>query len=426
MTMTLTRRVSAALPQGTALVGGGTAVMGLASYVHLSAANHALNADSDATAAFSLLWTMVFSIGIGLFFPVEQEITRVVAARKVAGDGARPALVRGAMLSGSILCATLVPMAIFARPLADLLFDGDTSLVFALAGAFAALSCAHVTRGALAGLGLFRAYGTQLALDGVMRMVFSVALALAGVHSTLAFAMILTVSPLLSVACTVRPALVEARSGSPVAWREMSRKLGMLVGSTLLAQLLVNIAVISTKVISTNDTELVTALLAALVLARVPLFVFGAFQVSLLRGLSTSAASGDRRGYYRLLLKAVVVTGSLGAAGGLGAVVLGPTLLPALFGAPDLLTAADFAWLSFGTVAYMIAMVLGQALLTSGGARQQLISWVIGTAALIGVTASPMDLRSRVEIAYAVGSVVVVACMAVALRSRVTYLAVNS
>ncbi|NJP42082.1 lipopolysaccharide biosynthesis protein [Actinacidiphila epipremni] len=415
----ITQRVATALPQGTALVGGGTAVLGLASYVHLSAANHAMSADSDATAAFSVLWTVVFSIGLGLFFPVEQEITRVVAARKVAGDGVRPAMRRGAMLSGSLLCVTVIPLAVLARPIADLLFDGDISLVFCLAGAFAALSCAHVTRGVLAGLGLFKTYGTQLGLDGLLRIVFSLALALSGVHSVFAFALILTVAPLISVAATVGPALKAALPGTAAPWREMSQKLGMLVASTLLAQLLVNIAVISTKVISTDDTELVTALLAALVLARVPLFVFGAFQVSLLRGLATAAAEGDRRGYTRLLLRAVLITGSLGATGGLGAVILGPMLLPALFGAPDILTAADFGWLAFGTTAYMIAMVLGQALLTSGGARRQLVSWAIGTAVLIGVTFSPMALRSRVEIAYAAGSVVVVACMAVALRRRV-------
>jgi O-antigen/teichoic acid export membrane protein len=323
------------------------------------------------------------------------------------------------MLSGSLLCVTVIPLAVLARPIADLLFDGDISLVFCLAGAFAALSCAHVTRGVLAGLGLFKTYGTQLGLDGLLRIVFSLALALSGVHSVFAFALILTVAPLISVAATVGPALKAALPGTAAPWREMSQKLGMLVASTLLAQLLVNIAVISTKVISTDDTELVTALLAALVLARVPLFVFGAFQVSLLRGLATAAAEGDRRGYTRLLLRAVLITGSLGATGGLGAVILGPMLLPALFGAPDILTAADFGWLAFGTTAYMIAMVLGQALLTSGGARRQLVSWAIGTAVLIGVTFSPMALRSRVEIAYAAGSVVVVACMAVALRRRV-------
>ncbi|MFI0939095.1 hypothetical protein [Streptomyces sp. NPDC021020] len=414
----ISRRVATALPRGTALVGGGTAVLGLASYVHLSAANHALSGDPDSTAAFSVLWTLVFSIGLGLFFPVEQEITRVVAARKVTGDGARPALRRGAMLSGALLCCALLPLAVLARPIADLLFGGGLSLVLSLAGAFTALACAHVVRGVLAGLGLFRAYGVQLGLDGVLRIVLSLALAAAGVRSVFAFAAVLTVAPLVSVAATVRPALAGAEPGSPVPWQEMSRRLGMLVGSTLLAQLLVNIAVISTEVISTGDSELVTALLAALVLARVPLFVFGAFQVSLLRGLSTAAAEGDRRGYARLLLRAVTVTGALGAAGGVCAVVLGPALLPALLSAPDILTAADFGWLAFGTTAYMIAMVLGQALITSGGAREQLAAWTAGTAVLVVLTLSPLPLRDRVEIAYAAGALVVGLCMAGALRVR--------
>ncbi|MGW7430306.1 lipopolysaccharide biosynthesis protein [Streptomyces sp. NPDC054861] len=422
--MSLLDRITTALPQGTAFVGAGTAVLGIASYVHLAAAGHTLAVDD--MASFSVLWTVVFSIGLGLFFPIEQEITRVVASRVVAGDGALPVLRRGAVLSFGLLAVVLLPLSLFGRRLADLFFHGDIGLVYALGGAFAALAFAHVTRGVLAGLGRFRAYGVQLGLDGGLRIVMSLALALAGVRSSFAFAAVLTVAPLLAVLVTLRPVFQGARPGSAARWRELIEHLGLLVGSTLLAQLLVNIAVISTKLIATDDNALVTALLSALVLARVPLFVFGAFQVSLLAGLSSAAAEGDTQGYRRLLLRAASITAGLGVAGGVCAVALGPLMLPVLFGAPDVLGPLDFAWLSLGTTLYMLAMVLGQALLTSGGARQQLVAWIVGTVFLVAVTLSPLELRTRVEIAYAVGSLAVVTSMILALRSRVGYRSVHS
>ncbi|MFF0432165.1 hypothetical protein ACFYU9_08080 [Streptomyces sp. NPDC004327] len=422
--MTLLDRITTALPRGTAFVGIGTALLGGANYVHLAAAGHSLSVDD--MASFSVLWTVVASVGLGLFFPVEQEVTRVVAARVVAGDGALPVLRRGAALAGGLLAAVLLPLAVFSGPLADLFFHGDRSLIWALAGAFTALACAHLTRGMLAGLGRFEAYGLQLGLDGLLRIVLSAGLAFAGVTSPFVFASVMTVAPLISVLVTLPSALRGARPGSTAEWRELIEHLGLLVGSTLLAQVLVNVAVISTKLIATDQSALVAALLSALVVARVPVFVFGAFQASLLAGLSTAQAEGDRDRYRRLLLRACSITAGLGAAFGLVAVTLGPWMLPVLFGSPHVLGPVDFAWLSLGTTLYLLAMVLGQALLTSGAARQQLMAWIIGTAVLVAVTLSPLELRSRVEIAYALGALAVVTVMTLVLRSRVGYRSVHS
>jgi O-antigen/teichoic acid export membrane protein len=406
------------LPPGTALVGAGTAALGLASYIQLAAAGRTL--PSDRMAGVSVLWTLVFSVGLGLFFPVEQEVTRLVAARVVAGEGTAPVLRRGAITSLSLLAVVCVPLAVFARPIADRLFDGNVSLVGALCGAFGALSVAHVTRGMLAGTGRFRVYGTQLALDGALRVFFSVLLAVAGVDSPLLFAAVLTVPTLLSVAATLPWVLRSAqprRAGPVLPWRALGAGLLALIPTTLLAQLLVNISVISVKLMEPQDTAFITALLSAVVLARVPLFVFGSLQASLLRGLSAAVASGDRRAYRQLLLRTSAFTGLLGGAGGLAAVLLGPWLVPRLFGSPDLLGWTDFAWLSAGTLCYMIASVLGQALQTTGGHGRQLLAWAVGTAALIGVTFSPIPIRDRVEIAYAVGA----AITAIILSVRVTY-----
>ena len=414
----LTRRALSMLPPGTALVGAGTVVLGLASYIQLAAAGRTL--PSDRMAGVSVLWTLVFSVGLGLFFPIEQEVTRLVAARVVAGEGVAPVLRRGAVTSLSLLAVVCVPVVLLARPIADRLFDGNVSLVGALCGAFAALSVAHVTRGMLAGTGRFTVYGAQLALDGALRVFFSVLLAVAGVDSPLLFAAVLTVPTLLSVAATLPWVLRAARPwsrGAVLPWQALAGGLLALVPTTLLAQLLVNISVISVKLLAPKDTAFITALLSAVVLARVPLFVFGSLQASLLRGLSTAVAAGDRQAYRQLLLRTAAFTGLLGGTGGLAAVLLGPWLVPRLFGSPDLLGWTDFGWLSAGTLFYMLASVLGQALQTTGGHGRQLLAWAVGTAALIGVTMSPLPIRDRVEVAYAAGA----AITAIILTVRVIY-----
>jgi O-antigen/teichoic acid export membrane protein len=440
----LVQRIAALLPPGTALVGAGTVVLGLASYIQLAAAGRTL--PSDRMAGVSVLWTLVFSVGLGLFFPIEQEMTRLVAARVVAGEGTGPVLRRGALTSLGLLAAVCLPVAVFAHPVANRLFDGNVSLVGALCAAFGALSVAYVTRGMLAGTARFTVYGAQLALDGLLRVVFSVLLAMVGTGSPLLFAAVLTVPTLLSVAATLPWVLRAARTGRadasrvaatpaappvagplpapalprpapPLPWRALGAGLLALIPSTLLAQLLVNVSVISVKLLAPHDTAFITALLSAVVLARVPLFVFGSLQASLLRGLSTAVAAGDRAAYRQLLLRTAAFTALLGGSGGLAAVALGPWLVPRLFGSPDLLRWTDFAWLSAGTLCYMLASVLGQALQTTGGHGRQLVAWTVGTAALLAVTFSPLPIRDRVEIAYAVGA----AITAVMLTVRVTY-----
>ncbi|MFI0896889.1 lipopolysaccharide biosynthesis protein [Streptomyces sp. NPDC020983] len=409
----LVRGAVAMLPPGTALVGAGTAVLGLAGYVQLAVAGHVLSA--DRMAGLSVLWTLVFSVGLGLFFPVEQEITRLVAARVVAGGRVAPVLRRGLGTSLLLLAAVCALSAVLARPLAGRLFDGDLALVGALCAAFAGLSVAHVTRGVLAGTGRFRAYGFQLALDGTLRVVLSVLLALAHVRTVLPYAAILALPTLVSVLVT-GPAVVRAAGswagGERLPWRALATGLAALVPSTLLAQALVNASVVSAKLLSAEDTAFITALLSAVVLARVPLFVFGSLQASLLRGLSSAVAAGDRATFRQLLLRTTAFTLLLGGVGGLAAVVAGPWLVPRLFGSPHLLGAADFAWLSGGTLLYMLASVHGQVLQTMGGHRRQLAAWTCGIAALLLVTAAPVAVRDRVEIAYAVGAAVTEALLA--------------
>jgi O-antigen/teichoic acid export membrane protein len=281
-------------------------------------------------------------------------------------------------------------------------------MVYALCGAFLGLAVVSVSRGVLAGLGRFGSYGIQLGADGGMRFALSLALALAHVHSPTAYGLIMTAAPLLSALCTLRPTLRGLQPGSPVPWPEMCRGLGMLIGSSLLAQTVVNVAVIDVDLLAPGRPAVVGALLAAMVLARVPIFVFSSLQAALLPGLAGAAAAGDFRRFRWLLGRASAAVAALGLAGGVLAAVFGPWLAPILFGVQHVLHWSDFALLAFGTTCYMLALVLGQGAMSLNRHRDQLLSWIAGAAVLAVVTLLPGEVSLRVEVAYAASSLTVV------------------
>ncbi|MFC0506029.1 lipopolysaccharide biosynthesis protein [Micromonospora costi] len=408
------RRLLNLVPPGTLAVGAGLGLLGLASYVHLAVAGHSLN-EADYSS-LSVLWSIVFTLGIGVFMPVEQEIARIVAARRTQGLPPGPVLARGAALAAGVLAVMTVVVLAAYRVLADRLFDGDGTMVWVLVGSLAAMAVAYTTRGVLSGLQLFPWYGTQLGIDGGLRIGIVALLGLAGVTSPVWYGAVLVAAPLIAVLATLPPVLRAVGGGLPVAWSALLRGLGLLTASSLLSQVVVNVGVINARVLAPSDVATAGALLSALVLVRIPLFVFASLQASLLPGLATSAATGDHAAFHGLLRKALGVVTALGLVGAFGAVLLGPWLVGALFDAPDVLGHGDFAWLAVATLAYLWAMVLGQALLALDRHRAQALAWTVGVAALVAATLAPLSVALRVELGYTVGSVVVAGTMALLLR----------
>jgi O-antigen/teichoic acid export membrane protein len=399
------------LPPGTIAVGTGLAVLGAASYVHLAVASHTLS--KAHYSALAVLWSIVFTVGLGLFLPIEQEVTRIVASRRTAGDGIAPVYRRGALLALTMLTIICVVLALTAGTVAGRLFGGDRGLVVAMAGGFAGLAVAHPTRGVLAGTRRFDGYGTQLGVDGGLRILFAAALGIFHVRSALLFGLILAVAPILSVLVTA-PAVRKALSaGTSLAWSALFRGLGPLTVSTLLSQVMVNVAVVNVKLLAPGDEALAGALLSALILVRIPLFVFASLQASLLPGLSTAAATKDRAGFRRLVLRACGIVTATMVVGGIPAIAFGPWLIHVFFAAADVLDRMDFAILAVGTCAYLIAQVLGQGAMALGRHRDQAVAWLGGTVALVVTTVMPGEVKLRVEGGYAVGSAVTALLLAI-------------
>jgi O-antigen/teichoic acid export membrane protein len=200
----------------------------------------------------------------------------------------------------------------------------------------------------------------------------------------------------------------------------MSGRLGMLIATMLLAQLVLNLPVVSIRLLSPGDPAVVGALLAALILARIPLFIFTSLQTSLLPGVSAAIAVGDRARFRQLLARGCGIVTLLGLAGGLPVTIPGPWLARVLFGVRPVLGQSGFAWLAAGTLCYMLAMVLGQGAMALSRHRDQLLCWVAGVVVLAFITTSPGgivpgEVRLRVVAAYALGSVTVVIALAIAL-----------
>ncbi len=391
----------AAPPSGTLAVGAGALALAGGSYLHLALAGRSL--DSVAMAKFSMVWALVFSVGAGLFIPLEQEASRAVAARVALGDGGLPVLLRGMRVSGGLLGTLLVLLAVGARPVAGLLFSGDRSMVAALGAGFAGLAVAHVARGVLAGHGRFRDYCAQMWLDALLRVVAASGLWLAQVRSPLAFALVLVAAPVLSVAA-VSPALRRVcRPGSAIGSAELRSGLPVFMCSTLLTQLLPNAPVIAAKLLGPADSRAVPALLCASVIVRIPVMAVAAMQVPLLSALSRTVTLGDRQAWIGQVRSACRVVAAIGVGALVCVVLAGPYVAVRFLSAPELLGRRDFLLLGVGTVGYLFAMVFGQPLLALRKQWLQGGAWIVGAAVFLLASVVRSDVVTAVEGAYLAG-----------------------
>jgi O-antigen/teichoic acid export membrane protein len=406
------------VPPGTVPVAAGLAVLGGGSYAQLAVAGHLL--DPGGMAAMSVLWSIVFVVGSGLFFPVEQELIRHVAERRARGEGAGPAAARATAVAAAITAAALVLLAAIARPLAGRLFGGREAMVAVLAAAIGAAAISAVTRGVLAGMGRFGAYGGQLGADGGLRLLLSGALGVAGSHSVTAFGLTLTAAPLLAAVVTAGPVRAALHPGPPLPWRRFSSRLGLLTGTMLLAQVMAYAAVIDVRLLAPRNPAVTGSVLAATVIARVPLFVFTSLQASLLPGLAGAMARGEQARFRQLLGRGCAAVTLLGVGAGLPAIAAGPFLARVAFAARPAPGRLEFAVLAAGTICYMLAMVAGQGAMVLGRHRDQLLAWLAGTAALAAVTLGPGPAGLRVVTAYAAGSATVAALLGLVLRAALS------
>jgi O-antigen/teichoic acid export membrane protein len=404
-------RTANPLPEGTLEVGVGLVLAGITAYGFTVVAARALG--KTDYAPLSVLWAMVFLAGPGFFLPLEQEVSRALAARRALGTGTGP-VVRRAALSGAVICAVLLAVTLALSPLlVSKLFDHDWLLMAGLLLGMVGYYIELLARGTYSGLGRFRPYAIVIGSEGLVRFLVCAGLAVAGVSYAGWYGLALGIAPLVAVALSLRGERELVSEGPDAPWSEISSALGALLVGSVLAMALVNGGPIAMKILAgKGEDEKVAAFFTAVIIARIPLFLFQAVQAALLPKLSALASAGRfdefKVGFRRL----VMVIGSAGTIAVIGATFVGPECIKILYGNEYALGHRTVGLLAAGSVLFMLAQAMAQAVIALGGHTRMALCWAVSVMTFLVTTAAGNDLYLRVEVGLLAGSAI--ACLGMA------------
>lgn len=397
-------------------MGIGLLVAGVASYAFFIVGKGALG--EEAFKPLASLWFLTFALAPGFFLPLEQEVGRALAHRRALAQGGRPVVHRVASL-GAILAATVSVVILAISPfLTSELFSGNWVVTVALIVAFIAYAPAHLSRGICSGTGRFSSYAIVMGADGFSRIAGCILLAVIGVEVVGAYAFVVALAPLSGVIYILRRKQLRTNPGPEATWQEVTPNLGWLLLGSVLAAGLVNAGPIATDLFADDaDSALVTKFANAVLLARVPLFLFQAVQAALLPRLARLAARGDLTEFKQGFRQLMTLVVGVGAAGTLGAFTLGPTVYDLAFGGT--ISNRTLGILALGSACYMIALATAQAVIALRGHALVALGWGAGMAAFVLTTMfASDDLFRRVELGLVAGPAAAMVTFAFSLRYR--------
>ncbi len=401
----------AALPPGSMTVGLGLVVNGGATYAALAAVNRSV--DAAGYGHFAVLWALVFTLGPGLFQPLEQVLARQTAERAVRGEGSAPVLAQAARIGGLFL-AGVVAVLVAAWPLGlDGLLGGRLGLLWVLLATLAAFAVVDLVRGVLGGKKRFVAYGRSLAAEGGGRFGVALLLALLGVTSVSWFGLALVVSLVVGSVAGLPRGERLVHAGPPLARNQLTGAFGLLLVSSLLESSLLNVGPVAVQALSPDDAD-AGLFLNGLIVARVPLFLFTAIKIALLPSLAEHASRRDMDAFARVIGRLLAAVGVLIVVGTGGAYLVGPWVVEFLF--TDSLPGLDMALLGLASGGAMLVLALAVALISLGLDRHVAVGWVLGLVGLLGVLSTNLDVFRRVELALIASVAVSAAAMGRSLR----------
>jgi O-antigen/teichoic acid export membrane protein len=361
----------------------GLAIQAGTAYVTLILAGRMLGAAKFA--GISALYVIITSLATGMFLPVEQEIAR----RRGHERGSAtfdPTLIRRAVLASMAAAAVVSLIAVAAHPLSLRLLGGNWYLVAALCLALPGYAGCFASRGVFAGTGELDRYGLQLGVEGSCRLVGILALLLVGWHSVAAIGWLFGLAPWIALGASLiaRHAPLVAPNVTIVRGGALVSALGLLLVSSVAAQLLVNAGPVIVQLLATPaERARAGAFLAALVMVRIPVFLFTAVQPSFLPAMATHAATDRKADFVRLARRVLTICLALTVVSTIVATALGPALVRFFFGFTQGVSSATFLAMGLSVGLYLAAMILAQAVLGRGKQAWTTAGWLIGLAALL-------------------------------------------
>jgi O-antigen/teichoic acid export membrane protein len=404
-----------AIPEGTISIGIGLLIAGVTIYIFFKIGQQALG--QEAFKPLVSLWFVMFAIAPGFFLPVEQELSRAIAHRRALGQGTAPVIRKVALLCAVIVACLLALILVLSPVINDNLFDGQTIITISLAIAIVSYGLLYFTKGLTSGLGKFPAYGFIVGSDGAIRVIACTILLVAGITQLSAYSLIIVITPVIGVTIVYFSGQLNNDPGPPAAWSEITENLVWLLGGSVFAAALVNAGPITVDLLGNkSDAIRVTQFGNAVLLTRVPLFLFQAVQAALLPRLTRLAARGDldefRIGFRRL---ATLVIG-VGIIGTIGAFLFGPFFLDLVYGGG--IDRRTLTLLALASAIYMMALAIAQAVIALRGHRHVALGWLLAFISYVVSAWTVSDeLFLRVEVALAVSSTVALIYFIFGLRS---------
>jgi len=398
------------LPTGAVSVGVGLLVGGLAQYGFLSVVTHALGATRAAPLA--TFWALLFIAGPGFFLPLEQEVSRALAARRAQGLGGRPVVLRAGVAGLAVAGCLMLAAALASGPIDSRLFKGDTWLGWALVAGLAAYYFEHLSRGTLAGNGRFSRYGVLLSSEGILRVVLCAGLAILGAKTAGPFGAALVVGSFAAVGIALAGQRGLLEPGPHAAWREISSAIGFLLVASVMTQFLLSVGTVAVQLLASPAQQgAASRFLSSRIVAYVPLFLFQAVQATLLPKLAAFAGAGNFADYRRTMRQILLLVAAIDVVSVVGITALGPWGTRLLFGRGFELSSFDFLLLSTSSAVFVAAQALSQALISLRGYAQIAAAWLSGAIVFVVVTALGSQLFRRVETGLLAASVVCVGMM---------------
>lgn len=378
-------------------LGGAAVASGIGSYLVLILAARGMS-DTDYSA-FAVFWSLSVVLGLGFYFPIEQETARELAGapedgvKRIIPKLVTTTLVVTVVVSVILLALLLPPFAGFMSP--QLVLVSILSLV--------AYAIHFPIRGILSGFRMTGSYSGVVALEGLLRIAGPVVVLLAGAATPTAFALAVVAATALSVLpiATLRRKRASPLPASPQANDSPTndtpppfvRRAMRLVGATLSIQLLLNSAVLIARGAAPEDSLLAGQLLACLSIARIPIFAYQVLQVLYLPRVAAHYFAGRVSEARRVILIALGLVSVAAIAVVALMTFAGGWVIGLLFGNGLVLDLEARFLVSAGVAIYMIAVVTSDTAIAMGKHGLVMRSWMIGAVvglAMIAVSPGPL------------------------------------
>lgn len=376
--------------EGAALASAAMLGSGVLAYAFLVLAAHALG--KSGYGQLAVFWAGLFLVVVILFRPLEQTLSRSISDRLARGEEVRTVLRAVVAIYLAFSAAVVFAGALAYQPLADRLFNGDEKMVAFLVAGIVVYGLAYLMRGLAGGMGWFAGFGLLLVTDGIVLFSLAVPLAIFAPDllplAVVAAGLSGAVAPLVRGRARIRP-LLAAGHGPRFRRRSALAFAGPASVVAAADMILVNGGALLVVIASGSSASAEAGLVfAATMLVRVPGFLVQGLAASLLSNLTHLQAVAQSRAFRRAVAQAASGLLAAGAVLLVGAIALGPELMPLIYGAKFDAGRLDLSLLAAGVGCYLACGTYSQALLALGRGRAAAGAWAVSAGLFVGLYAA--------------------------------------